>query len=154
MADEIAGVVGIVPPSFGVGGLASARHNTFFPYKKNYPADLSDCQINRMRPWRITIWEPLPTQAPPPTKADPWCCYIQTVIFYDRFSGEEIDRLETRLAWDDVVTFDGDEWLVGGGKVQWLEGRWWMERWARRVSAQSNGPTPERAAPGSEDGGK
>lgn len=134
MADEIAGIVGIVPPSFGVSGLASARRNNFFPYKHEYPADLSDCRVNRMRPWRITIWEPLPTTAPGVSKADPWCCYIKTVIFYDRFSGDEIDRLDTRLQWDDVVTFDGDEWEVGGGKVQWIEGRWWMERWARRIA--------------------
>lgn len=146
MSDGIAGVVGVVPPSFGKGGLKSARLNKFFPYKVDYPDDLSDCRVNRMRPWRITIWEPLPTKAPPPTKADPLCCYMQTVIFYARFSGEEIDRIETRLTWDDVVTFDGDEWEVGGGKVMWIEGRWWMERWARRIDAA-------RSAPASQPGG-
>jgi len=121
-------------PSSGVSGLESARRNNFFPYKREYPADLSNCRVNRMRPWRITIWEPLPTTAPAPSKADPLCCYMQTVVFYDRFTGDEIDRMETRLTWDDVVTFDGDEWEVGGGKVRWIEGRWWMERWARRAN--------------------
>jgi hypothetical protein len=126
--------VAVSEPSSGVSGLKSARRNKFYPYKSAYPDDLGDCRVNRMRPWLIKIWEPISTNAPPPTKADPLCCYMQTVIFYDRFSGEEIDRIETRLTWDDVVTFDGDDWEIGGGKVTWMEGRWWMERSARRAN--------------------
>ena len=36
------------------------------------------------RPWLLTIWEPLKTKAPNPNLAAPYCCYINTVIFYVR----------------------------------------------------------------------
>lgn len=121
--------------------------------------DLSGCLAARDpdQPHLLAIWEPIPTHAPSPARVRPWCCYIQTVIFYDRYwavrqfgrpwkrsasswgwttrGGFEVyDQVETRLAHDDVVSFDGDHWLVGGGAVRWHRGRWWMRRCARRIA--------------------
>ncbi len=118
--------------------------------------DLSDCLAWRSaeRPWLLTIWEPLLTKAPAPPKAAPYCCYINTVIFYhfpyivrpprgwrDRNgkfhrqtvgSFVEWDRVRTRLVWDELVRFAGERFEIGGGRVMWAQRRWWMCRGARR----------------------
>lgn len=36
------------------------------------------------RPWLMTGWEKLRIHAPNPSLCRPWCCYINTVIFYVR----------------------------------------------------------------------
>ena len=122
------------------------------------PADISDCLVERPRPWLLTIWEPLPTKAPSPPKAAPFCCYLNTVIFYHspyivrpfariyslnngRLSWckpagfEEWDKIETRFHWDDKVRFEGDHFEIGGGTVLWAKRRWWMRRGARRLAS-------------------
>lgn len=113
--------------------ITSRRTNLYFPYKTDWPDDLSDCRVDRMAPWRLVIWEPLHTTAPGPSRAYPFCCYVKTVIFYHRDGLEEHDRIETRLSWEDVVEYDCDLFSIGGGAIQWLDGRWWMERNARRL---------------------
>jgi hypothetical protein len=96
----------------------------------------------------LTIWEPLPTRAPRPSRTKPYCCYLCTVVFYKRRrlrsndyghhvlgpngGFAEWDRIETRLSWDDQVLFEGEVFACGGGSVLWRQGRWWMRRWARR----------------------
>ena len=126
------------------GGLLSLRRNARFPYK-DYPADLSDCLVVRPKPWRIEVMEPLPVEAPGPHQAEAYCCYIQTVKFYKRplrsSTGGECDlwdECETRLSWDDVVQFESDAFVIGGGSVIWADGKWWMRRNARRLE----GPLP------------
>lgn len=127
------------------------------------PIDCSDMLVSRPRPWWLVIWEPLPTKAPGPHLAAPYCCYIRTVIFYfrpyicgfsrpwrgaggrlrpgTRGSFIEWDKFETRLTWDDVVVFDGEEFVIGGGGVRWAPApdggrrQWWMLRHARRRHA-------------------
>ena len=103
------------------------RRNHYFPYK-DYPADLSlsDCLVERKKPWSIDILEPLPVTAPGPERAEAYCCYLQTVKFYKRplhsSSGGECDlwdECETRLTWDDFVQFESDLFVVGGGSVEW-----------------------------------
>ena len=128
----------------GETGLLTLRQNRFFPFKRDYHDDLSDCLVTRPKPWRLVIWEPLLTDAPGPPKAEPHCCYIQTVIFYhsplhSSTGGEcdKFDQIETRLGWDDVVRFEGDDFAIGGGQVKWAHGRWWMLRWARRVEERN-----------------
>jgi hypothetical protein len=122
------------------------------------PIDCTDMLVSRPRPWILVIWEPLLTKAPGPHLAQPYCCYTQTVIFYHRpyitgFSRPwfangrwhagtrgcfvEWDKLDTRLSWDDVVVFEGEEFLIGGGRVVWssvagARRQWWMLRGARR----------------------
>ncbi len=141
----------------GVSGLGVVA-NRLFRYKTDFPADLSDCVVSRPRPWMLVIWEPLRTKAPSPPKAAAWCCYIQTVIFYhspyiaspwvklypwrgriNRNSSpghfEEWDTVETRLAGEDVVAFEGERFVCGGGSVVWKRGRWWAVRTARREAA-------------------
>lgn len=118
--------------------------------------DLADCLVSRPKPFRIVIWEPLRTKAPAPPKAQAFCCYINTVIFYHfpyivspwakpfrLDSGRlcwskpggfvEWDQIRTRLRWDDIVTFDDEPFTIGGGTVLWKRRRWWMLRHARRV---------------------
>lgn len=127
------------------------------------PLAIDDLLVVRPKPFRLVIWEPLRTKAPSPALAAPWCCYIRTVIFYTRpyvvtewvkpyesrgklraSKGRrfiEWDEVELRLAWDDLVTFEGETFRVGGGSVLWAPGpggtfrRWWMRRDARRVSS-------------------
>ena len=119
--------------------------------------DLTDCIAGQLPSARhlLALWEPIATKAPSPSRCQPYCCYARTIIFYHRpyiarGSGypwrangrwlfersrngfAQFDQVETRLIWDDVVFFDGDEWEVGGGHVHWWRGCWWMRRWARR----------------------
>lgn len=123
----------LAPPSDAVTGLTPRCRNSFFPYKEDFARDLSDCLVSRSKPWRLEIWEPLHTTAPGPAKAQAYCCYIQTVIFYTPGTCDKLDQIETRLAWDDIVSFDGDDFEIGGGTVIWADDRWWMQRWARRI---------------------
>lgn len=117
--------------------------------------DLSDCLAERLpgRPWLLQIWEPLLTKAPSPARCQPYCCYSRTVIFYHRpyirrgpspwrRNGRwvwlkergfvEFDQIDTRLGWDDLIVFDGDQFEIGYGSVRWHHRRWWMHRLARR----------------------
>lgn len=100
----------------------------------------------------LVIWEPLPRGIPGPGEAKPYCCYIQTVIFYaidgdGRYIVENRDggahpiargfrehaRLDTRTRWGDRLEHGGMIFELAGGRVVWRAGRWWMRRWARRV---------------------
>lgn len=117
--------------------------------------DLSDCLAERLpgRPWLLQLWEPIHTKAPSPARCQPHCCYIRSIIFYHRpyIAGPndisrwrdgqvhvskggfaEYDHVKTRLSWDDIVAFDGDHFVIGGGRVVWRHKRWWMFRSARR----------------------
>jgi hypothetical protein len=110
------------------------------------------------REWLIDIWEPLHTKAPAPPKAAPFCCYSQTVIFYHspyivwpwggwwKDQGGNVrapqhgsgylqwDQIDTRIGWHDRFTrgISPDVFEVGGGRVFWCRGRWWMYRQLRR----------------------
>jgi hypothetical protein len=106
---------------------------------KEMPPDLTDCVPTRdpERPWLLQIVEPLPIDAP--ETAQPWCCYIQTVIFYEQPYRVEEGRnfasygtVETRLGGDDVVEFEGELFYVMGGTVSWDGARWVMTHRLRR----------------------
>jgi hypothetical protein len=118
--------------------------------------DLGDCLVLRPKPFRLVIWEPLRTKAPAPPKAAPWCCYLRTVVFYHapfivrpwskpwhngsrwkaiRPGFEQWDQIETRLSCDDVVSLEGELFLLGGGRVVWARRRWRMVHGARRHQA-------------------
>ena len=140
----------------GTTGLRSVG-NAVYPFRETC-GDLSDCLVSREKAWLLDIWEPLHTKAPAPPKAQPYCCYSRTVIFYHfplicspwvklfRFGDgpvernsspghfDEWDKVETRLQWDDVVEFEGELFEITSGQVLWKARRWWMRRGARRVS--------------------
>jgi hypothetical protein len=142
----------------GVPGGLTVVCNRFFPFKTDFPGDLSDCLVSQPKPFRLVIWDPLRTKAPAPPKARPYCCYIQTVIFYHfpyirqiwpgawrsddgalrrQTAGyEEWDKIEFRLAWDDVVEYRGALYVVGSGHVVWKQRRWWMLHHARSREAR------------------
>ncbi len=128
-------------------------------YSTSLP-NLDDCIVECPKPFRLVIWEPILTKAPGPSRAQPYCCYIKTVVFYHRpytirpfktfwrdrsgklhasSSGyEQWDQVETRLANDDIVEFQGERFSVGLGAVEWTNApaqprRWYMRRDARRV---------------------
>ena len=113
--------------------------NALFPFRPPFLGDLSDCVVFRDpdRPWLAEIVEPLLTDAP--ENASPWCCYLQTVIFYEqpwrKCRGEfaKHDQIETRLAGDDIVLIDREKFRLFGGKVRWSDGRWVMTNSARRL---------------------
>lgn len=114
----------------------------------------------------IDIFEPLDTKAPSPALAHPYCCYLRSIIFYHepvivspwrklwRGAGERVhanptpghfeewDKIDARLAPDDLVAFEGDIFEVSSGRVFWaarpgdsLGRRWWMQHGARRRSS-------------------
>lgn len=122
--------------------------------------NIDDCIVERPKPFRLVIWEPILTKAPGPSRAQPYCCYIKTIIFYHRpyivrpfktfwrdrsgkfrasSSGyEQWDQIETRLTNEDIVEFEGELFSVGLGEVEWTNApaqprRWYMRRDARRV---------------------
>lgn len=144
----------------GPEGIAAVRPHYLRRYWNKPAPDLSDClaSYSAGRSWLLHIWEPLITKAPAPPKAAPYCCYIQTVIFYHyphvvwpwpRFyrgndgrlcvnSGPSFlqwDQIEARLTIDDQVGFRGDVFEITGGQVLWRERRWWMRYGARRCAA-------------------
>src|SRR5688500_9914914 len=88
----------------------------------------------------IEVREPLLTKAPCPDKAQPYCCYANTVIFYLRpyvvrpwhhywvsngkrkaerpgHSFEEWDRAESRLRADATIEFRGERFRCSTGRV-------------------------------------
>ena len=118
----------------------SAVSNAFFPYRKGYPIDLSDCDILREAesPWLITIKERLDVDAPASAKAH--CCYIGHVIFYEHptrvVDGNHAAhaRLDTRLILEDVIHFEGEVFVCYAGNVVHEDGRWVSVTKARRRS--------------------
>lgn len=141
----------------GVAGALQPVSNLLFPHQRFADRDLTDCLASRPKPHILVIWEPLRTKAPKPPRAAPFCCYLRTVIFYhspyilavgksrwrdssgkwhsNRGGFEEWDKIEHRFGWDDVVEFEGENFVVGGGTVLWKRGRWWMLHSARRQSS-------------------
>lgn len=107
----------------------------------------------------LDVVERLPTKAPGPHLARPYCCYIKTIIFYvwphrvnpfarwwkdrsgkwregDVGSFYEWDRLESSLAWDTVFEFDGKKYVASGpNRVFWKHGAWWMQHSAREFQS-------------------
>lgn len=95
---------------------------------------------------RLTLMEPVSCTAP--SIARPYCCYINTVIFYvwpyvvvkprtgpwkDTSPGNflEWERIETILSWNERIVFDGQQYEVAGGRVIRHSKTWWMKRDAR-----------------------
>lgn len=88
------------------------------------------------------LYEPLETMAP--REAMPYCCYVNTVIFYKRGidGGYELsedgrnfveyDQIESRFRWDDLIEVDGVIWEKGSARVLWLDagshGAGWYKR--------------------------
>lgn len=71
--------------------------------------------------------EPLRTDAPP--TADPYCCYVNTVIFYkDHVGGEELDRVEYRdyASVPSLLLVDGTWWKRAGGTVEHRDDAGWV----------------------------
>lgn len=117
--------------------------------------DIGHWRVDEIKPWLIEIWEPLTTKVPSPKLALPYCCYINTVIFYVRpfvvrpwhhfwmcngvrraekpgVQYEEWARIETLLNWETIIVYKGEIFTCGGGRVIWKNKRWWMKRDARR----------------------
>jgi hypothetical protein len=95
------------------------------------------CEVVRESAKRITVLEPVSYKVP--SIARPYCCYINTVIFYlypyqvarDSHGYLEWDRVDTLLSWESEILFEGQIYVVGGGRVIRHRKSWWMKRWAR-----------------------
>lgn len=126
--------------------MLEAVRNTFFPFKE-MPSDLSDCGIegDPERPWLKEIVEPLAGDAP--MSASPHCCYLNTVIFYEKpYRVVEGTRnlatyaeVRHRIACDDILKIDGEEFSIGCGRVEWRGSRWVMVHPARRCPPITEG---------------
>lgn len=114
-----------------------------------------DWPVHTENPWLVEIWEPLTTKVPNPCIARPFCCYINTVIFYLRpyvlrthhhlwncngrlraekpgGSFEQWGRVYTVITWDTALEVNGQPFDRVSGSVIWKRKRWWMRQWARR----------------------
>lgn len=77
-------------------------------------------------------YEPLKTHAPPPNQAEPYCCYLNTVIFYEhRYSGsaiKEITRCEhydlSAVPSPHLVDYQGLFYEISPSQVLWRNGEW------------------------------
>ena len=111
----------------------------------------------------IEFYERLDTKAPSPALCHPFCCYINTVIFYANgypcepginaklrwyaktrkksLPADGVPKLGVfieydrvkTLMWDDVIAIGGGNYQVQGGTVVWL-GK--GQRWAMRRKAR------------------
>ena len=72
-----------------------------YPITEPTPPDISDIRVFRQKPWRLILWEPLPTKAPGPHLVQPWCCYVNTVIFY-AYPYQELPPTRY-LSWHEMV---------------------------------------------------
>ncbi len=131
--------------------------NALAPYRER--AELDGVLARRASPdtpWLVELLEPLSTTAPSPSRCQPYCCFLDTVIFYHRpYIGARerpsrwrdgsvhrggivfatFDRVRARLRLDDWVTFDGDTFRITSGRVIWARHRWWMLYSGRRDAA-------------------
>ena len=106
------------------------------------------CEVERESPKWINVIEPLNYRAP--SIARPYCCYMNTVIFYiypyvvTRSGGfQEWCRSDTLLTWDMDFLFEGAFYRCGGGRVIRRRKQWHMLHWARlKVENESGSPTP------------
>lgn len=123
--------------------MITVSKNSFFPFKTDFPKDLSDCEVVQIQPWLIEIIEPLDVTAPGPEAASPHCCYIRTVIFYEKpwrlipGSGfAEHDRIDARLQNHDLADFEGHRFEIYSGRAEWDGARWIMRHRARRLKGE------------------
>ena len=115
--------------------------NAVAPYRLQFSpvVDLSGIDIAQhpTRPWLAEIEAALPVDAP--STASPLCCYINTVIFYETPSRvvdgafAEHGRCETALRLDDVLLWQGRQWIITSGSVAWTKGAWYMVWKLRRL---------------------
>lgn len=117
--------------------------NRMFPFTEGLPRDLDGCalQIDADRPWLATLIHKLDIDAP--KSADPLCCYIDTVIFYEvphrLVSGggaAEHGRVRLPIRLDDEIEAPGGSYLVQAGRVRWEQGHWEMV-WTLRRTAEA-----------------
>lgn len=108
-------------PCGEAGGLTPLC-NRLFRYKETWQQDLSDCLVSRPKPFLLVItalaqshWRDRTGQ-------------MRT----SKPGFEEWDKIEYRLAWDDVVEFEGERFVISSATVLWKGGRWWMLHDARR----------------------
>jgi hypothetical protein len=76
----------------------------------------------------LRIWEPLRTNAS--GLARPYCCYINSVIFYNA-NCAEIDRVEYRFVpgcfgGHTLIFWRGSWWEIGSGEIKFVDDRWWV----------------------------
>jgi hypothetical protein len=102
-------------------------------------------------PHSVVLWEPLDVNAP--LDAKPYCCLVNTVIFYrDKVGYDEIARCRTHdlNTSSETLLFLGNRWWsVCSGKVVQRDGKWcmqWSLRDNTRHAFQANaGQAAERA---------
>lgn len=123
----------------------------FFPRSQQAKA-LTAVRVQRS-PWFIIIWEKLTDTVPGPEVTQPYCCYVRTVIFYEkpyRVNEEKKEffewyRVDSTLRPDDVVEFEGERFEVGTGQIVWYEGAWYCREWARRIYKKEETPLEDLA---------
>jgi hypothetical protein len=81
-------------------------------------------------PHRAELWEPLDVSIP--LSAQPYCCYLNTVIFYrEKVGYDEIARVQHadfNTPSATLLFVGGQWWSTGPGTVVQRQGRWCI-RW-------------------------
>ncbi len=146
----------------GHTGLLGWLGNIELPYREAPALDHVLARRDAERPWLLVLWEPLSGAEAPaipgPAEAGPWCCYLNTVIFYaldagggyiidvDRGVFREHARREHAFYGEDVIEWRGayadrvepEMFTVFGGRVvsaarAGAAASWWMLHRARRI---------------------
>jgi hypothetical protein len=100
------------------------RHVTMWNLMEGEVTDHPDSLLNHK-----VVWEPLQTHAP--EDAEPYCCYLSTVIFYEGRAWGNAAKEITRCTHYDLNTVspsllfvENRWWEVLPGKVVWRNGQW------------------------------
>ena len=121
-----------------LAGNANARHRLEFAERTEFPELLMN--VLASHPWLGEIEQKLPVEAPP--RASAFCCYLDTVIFYENplrvIGGDYVEygRCDTGIRLDDVFLSGGRQWLVTSGEVAWSKGAWHMVFKLRRLAPE------------------
>lgn len=110
-------------PSVGVNAIVS--HTTMSIYKFLGAWELREGQWEGNGFHGILIYQPLETELPE-KNVKPHCCYLNTVIFYDK-DYNELKRT-THFDLSGELLLAGDYWYeITGGRVIFRCGKWTME---------------------------
>lgn len=113
--------------------------NRMFPFSEGLPRSVDRCKlsVDADRPWLGELIHRVDIDAP--KSADPLCCYIDTVIFYEvphrvvpGGGWAEHGRAQLPIRLDDEIEAPTGLWLVQAGRLRWDERTGWEMVWRLR----------------------
>ena len=95
-------------------------------------------------PWFLILWQKFEIETPEPPKCQPYCCYLYDVFFYERpyrvtEDGKSFFAYGTQQHYfthDDVIRFNGDDFVIRSAGCVRYNGSWYMRYLARIKQGQ------------------